>query len=316
MFFSIIIPVYNAEKTLEKCLNSLREQDFKDYEVLLIDDGSQDGSFAVCREFAEKDTRFLPVHQENRGPSAARNEGLKRAAGKYLCFVDSDDYVVPGYLSLLYAKLRETKADAIFFGYHKVDREGRILKTRLPPTEPERYALMAALSRRDMFGYTWIKCFSREIAGESRFPEDMSLFEDEVFTCSVLEKTKSVAVLAEALYCYRCDGADMLTGRTYPNYCELSDRVFSAWERLMQNAPDREAVLQKKADAFVGRCRHYGLERDVDVLDFFGSLSQTCFFRRHSNWNMLDRFVRSGNRLGMRITILLYRLKNKIRKSG
>ena len=81
MFFSIIIPVYNAEKTLEKCLNSLCRQSFADFEVLMTDDGSRDGSFLICAEFAKKDARFSVERQENRGPSAARNNGLNRAKG-------------------------------------------------------------------------------------------------------------------------------------------------------------------------------------------------------------------------------------------
>lgn len=311
MFFSIIIPIYNAEKTLEKCLHSLQVQFFADFEVLMIDDGSQDNSYEICKRFAKEDARFKLVHQENRGPSAARNEGLKRAKGTYLCFVDSDDYVVQDYLGRLYAEIQKTKADVLFFGYTSVDRSGKQMETHLPPTDMSGTALLAALSERDLFGYTWIKCFSRVTVGECGFPEDMSLFEDEIFTCKVLEKTESVAALPEALYCYVSGGANMLTGRTYENYCVLSDRVFSAWEQLMRNAPEKEAFLQRKANAFVGRCRYYGLERDVDVVRFFESLAETRFFQRHTNWTALDRAIEKKNWLVVRASIAFYRMKNK-----
>lgn len=312
MFFSILVPVYNAERSLERCLASIRAQSFDDYEVILIDDGSRDNSYAICAAYAEEDPRFQLLRQENRGPSAARNEGLKRVRGTYLCFVDSDDYLMPGYLELLYRRLENDGADALFFGCRCVDRAGRITATKIPPTNQQGTALLAALSERDLFGYPWIKCFSREAVGESRFPEDMSLFEDEVFTCAVLEKAERVAVLPEALYCYVTDGENMLTGRTREDYCMLSDRVFAAWERLLQDAPERESILERKANAFVDRCRYYGLERDVDVRSFFASLAETRFFERHTNWATLDRYVQNGNWTGVRGAIFLYRVKNKL----
>lgn len=312
MFFSIIVPVYNAERSLEKCLTSICAQSFDDYEVILIDDGSRDNSYSICAEFAKKDPRFQLVHQENRGPSAARNEGLKRARGAYLCFADSDDFLVPEYLQHLHGFLESERAEVVFFGCRLVDQSGRTTSTRIPPTGLQGTALWTAMSERDLFGYPWIKCFSREAVGECRFPEDMSLFEDEVFTCAVLEKAGRTAVLPEALYCYVTDGDNMLTGRTREDYCTLSDRVFAAWERLLEKAPEREHILERKANAFVSRCRYYGLERDVDVRSFFTSLAETAFFRRHTNWTMLDRFVQNGNWIGVKSEVLLYRAKNKL----
>lgn len=312
MFFSIIVPVYNAERSLQKCLTSIRAQSFDDYEVILIDDGSRDNSYAICADFAGKDPRFQPVHQENRGPSAARNEGLRRARGTYLCFVDSDDFLVPEYLEQLHTQLENDRAEVVFFGCHRVDRSGRTTSARIPPDGLQGTALWIALSERDLFGYPWIKCFSRELVGDCRFPEDMSLFEDEVFTCAVLEKAERIAVLPEALYCYVVDGENMLTSRTREDYCALSDRVFAAWERLLQNAPERESILQRKANAFVGRCRYYGLERDVNIKRFFAALAETRFFELHTNRTALDRVIQSRNWIGIATARLLYRLKNRM----
>ena len=311
MFFSIIIPVYNAEKTLERCLNSIRAQSFDDYEVLLIDDGSEDGSFAICRALAERDARFKAMHKENRGPSAARNEGLKRVRGRYVCFIDSDDFAAPDYLESLYWKIKESSPDILFFGYHLTDREGNILETRIPPSETEGRSLPAVLSKRDLFGYTWIKCFSRGCIGESRFPEDMTLFEDEVFTCSVLEKTDRAAVLPKAVYYYVCNNESMLTGRTYNNYCELSDRVYAAWESLGRKLPEGKRFLQEKANALVRRCRFYGMERELDTDRFFESLARTRFFQMHTERTFMDRMIQRGNRPGIRMAVRLYRLKNR-----
>ena len=313
MVFSIVIPVYNAEKTVGRCLDSILAQSFSDFQVILIDDGSRDQSLSICRAYSRADERITVVHQENRGPSAARNEGLRRAAGDWLCFVDSDDYIAPDYLEQLNAGFRNTGADVLFFGYRKADREGRIIETRLPPAGLTGTELVFELASRDMFGYTWIKCFSRQLVQDTIFPEDMSLFEDEIFTLAVIEKAKSVAVLPQALYTYVTGGADMLTGRTFQNYCQLSDRVFSAWECFLSGKTGGEQRLMQKADAFTARCRYYGLERDVEAKRFFQSLAETRFFRAHTKWTALDRRIQRGAWTAVRTEILLYKWKNRLR---
>ena len=99
---SIIVPVYNTALYLSKCLNSIAAQTFTDFEVLMIDDGSTDGSGEICDQYSQSDSRFIAIHQSNQGVSASRNNGLKQARGNYIAFVDSDDYVHPQMLELLY----------------------------------------------------------------------------------------------------------------------------------------------------------------------------------------------------------------------
>ena len=312
MFFSIIVPIYNAENSLEKCLGAILAQTFEDYEVILVDDGSLDNSFAICEHYAGRDYRFTAIHQDNRGPSAARNTGLERASGDYVCFVDSDDYIAADYLAQLYRKLKETQAEVLFFGYNKVNRYGHILEKHVSSTTASGVALLKELSEKDLFGYTWIKVCSRILIGDSCFPKDISLFEDEIFTCSILERTKKIAVLPKAIYCYAVDGENMLTGRTYADFCELSDRVFSAWERLMQDAPGRDPFLEKKANSFVTRCRYYGFERDINIRAFFKSLADTRFFQYHTKWTLLDRLIRLHFWPGVRMAAYCYKIKNRV----
>ena len=309
MFFSIIIPVYNAERSLEKCLNSLCGQTFNDFEVVLVDDGSEDESFAICKSFSQRDLRFKPVHQKNRGPSAARNAGMRLAEGQYFCFVDSDDYVSPDYLDQLYRSIKTSDADVVFMGYYSVNHRGDIKDSFLPPTGLSGNALLAALSEGDLFGYTWIKCFSKKALEGVSFPENMSLFEDEVFTCAVLEKTERVSVLPQPLYCYVNSGEEMLTKRTHEDFCTLSDMVYSAWEKLIRPSTDQDAFLQKKANTFVRRCQYYGFERDVNCTAFFQDLSKTQFFRVHTCWSFLDNQIKHENWAVIKLARMFYRLK-------
>ena len=98
---TVIIPVYNTEKYLERCLNGIVDQTYRNLEILLIDDGSTDSSGDICRSFAEKDDRITVLKKENGGQASARNLGLDRMTGKYVAFVDSEDYVSPDYIELL-----------------------------------------------------------------------------------------------------------------------------------------------------------------------------------------------------------------------
>lgn len=100
---SVIVPVYNVKTLLPRCINSLLSQKFTDYELLLIDDGSTDGSGDICDEYGKKDSRIKVIHKQNEGVSKTRNRGIDEARGEWITFVDSDDYITPDYLSDLYA---------------------------------------------------------------------------------------------------------------------------------------------------------------------------------------------------------------------
>ena len=115
--FSIIIPIYNAEKTLRKCMDSICEQIFESYEVILIDDGSTDQSLSICKRYEIQNKKFRVHHQENAGPSAARNAELDIAEGKWICCVDSDDCIEANYLQNTWDAAQLDDADVVFIGF-------------------------------------------------------------------------------------------------------------------------------------------------------------------------------------------------------
>lgn len=118
---SVIIPVFNAEKTIEKCLNSVLVQDFSDFELLLIDDGSSDKSFSLCERFSKSDDRVISIKRENSGAASTRNFGMSRASGEYFCFIDSDDYIENGAFSYMYNLAKENNADVLMCGYNMIN---------------------------------------------------------------------------------------------------------------------------------------------------------------------------------------------------
>ncbi|HEL7541574.1 TPA: glycosyltransferase, partial [Enterococcus faecalis] len=117
---SIIVPVYNVEKYLEKCVRSILAQTFTDFELILVDDGSPDSSGAMCDQFAEQDERVKVIHKENGGLSDARNAGIEIATGEYLGFVDSDDYIADDMYELLYTNIVKEDADLSICGIYDV----------------------------------------------------------------------------------------------------------------------------------------------------------------------------------------------------
>ena len=127
---SVIVPVYNVEKYLRQCLDSVLAQTYRELEIILVDDGSTDGSGAICDEYATRDSRIKVVHQQNGGLSSARNAGLDLATGEYVAFVDSDDYIHETMLELLYQALVENNADTVICNFERVDEKGDVISVR------------------------------------------------------------------------------------------------------------------------------------------------------------------------------------------
>lgn len=124
---SVIVPVFNVDKYLDQCIGSILNQTFTDFELILVNDGSFDYSYKICKEYAAKDSRVRVLSQENKGMSAARNLGIENAKGQYLSFVDSDDYIVPEYLDCLYTILIENDAEVVIGEFYRYNEENNML---------------------------------------------------------------------------------------------------------------------------------------------------------------------------------------------
>lgn len=213
---SIIIPVYNVEKYLDECLNSVLNQTFQNIEVLLIDDGSTDTSLDICREWGRRDSRIVICHQENSGVSSARNKGIDIAKGDYILFVDADDYVDETYVQSLYEKL--DLADVVICGY------SRVAECQRPILLDEE----GFLKREDLFfhtvctnivhGSSWNKIFRQKILRENhiRFRENIAVGEDLVFVVEYLQYCSSYYYVNRALYFYRKNKQSAMNN-TYSN---------------------------------------------------------------------------------------------------
>ena len=204
LIFSIIIPVYNAETTIRRCLDSFTNQRFSDYEILLINDGSTDNSDAICREYADVNSKICYLSKENGGVSSARNLGLEQAKGEYVLFVDSDDYVSEDYFDVINQALAQRNPDLLMFGYRNV---GSISAERGTGEfyEDDEVGAAKRISfsmRQYLFSSLWSKVFKRKIIENNglRFRTDLSIGEDQLFIFSYAMHIRSISSIDALLY--------------------------------------------------------------------------------------------------------------------
>lgn len=222
MFFSIIIPVYNVEKYLDQCMESVIRQEFKDYEVILIDDGATDSSGKMCdvweRKLKSRDTDccIKVIHQENQGLDGARNSGLNVASGEWIVFLDSDDELRDGMLQTLFERIQKYPADLYCYNMVKMHEDGTEYEKGVYHSE---YETITFFDERDRLNYyvkrlilykdSWeviFRCYNKRIIDEHnlRFQKCSEVFaEDLAFTLQYILWVNKIQMLCDILYCYR-----------------------------------------------------------------------------------------------------------------
>ena len=200
---SVIVPVYKAENYLNRCMDSLLAQTFKDFEILLIDDGSPDKSGEMCDEYARRDSRVRVFHKENGGVSSARQMGMDNAQGEYTIHADPDDWVEPDMLEELYNKAKETDADMVICDFFFEYKLGGVICKQAPRCCTAE-AIQEELFRQQLHGACWNKLIRRSCYEEYgvKFPSNVILWEDLYVICSLLSHPLKVAYFPKAFYHY------------------------------------------------------------------------------------------------------------------
>lgn len=234
---SIIIPVYNKADFLAECLSSIREQTWKKLDVIVVDDGSADGSLEIVREYVEQDARFRLFTVAHEGPSAARNKGMEEARGEFLTFVDADDYIEQDYIRSMAEAIGD--ADFCITGYKVWYQERNTWRTVKPPAG--RFTLGEfgkSISRYEcvMCGVAW-KLLRRSVVTEHGllFPPELRYAEDTVFFFQYLACIETVAVLSDAQYVYRQHSQQSLVKASYQNIT-LIEQFSAELEKLYGKA--------------------------------------------------------------------------------
>ncbi len=226
---SVIVPVYNVEQFLPRCLESLTKQTLKDYEVIVVNDGSPDNSQEIIDNFAKRFPKIIkPYAKTNGGLSDARNFGIKRATGEYIGFVDSDDFVHPQMFEKMYKKAIETDADIVVCGHNSIylGKDGSIEKTIPHPVYNPQFFGKSIYECPEILtcvrSYAWNKIYKREISKNFEFPKGQ-LFEDSAVVYNILSQAKKVSVLTDCFYQYLC-------GRTGAITTTVNKRIFDIFK--------------------------------------------------------------------------------------
>ena len=200
---SVIVPVYKTQKYLKRCIESILSQNFTDFELIIVDDGSPDDCGKICDGYAVSDSRVFVLHQENRGVSAARNAGLRASHGSYIAFIDSDDYVAIEYLSELYAMVKRHKAEISIVGAFPFDNDSDRSIDAVTIYHSGRSAVQEiGIQHTYRFRCCWGKLIKRQIAEAYLFPENQRIGEDFAIVYKWLFTAKLVTAKDTPLYFY------------------------------------------------------------------------------------------------------------------
>lgn len=240
---SIIIPVYNAVEYLDRCLKSIRNQTYKNFECICVDDGSVDDSKIILSNFVELDSRFKYIYQENAGPSAARNNGIDISKGEYITFVDADDYVDDDYLQNLLHGIIGNNADICCCGYNCI-----------LPNDQYKWNDFEASNNisRDLFlkqlltgtgGITWGKLYKSELIKKNciTFPNNISICEDQIFAVDCWKYAHNYSAINYYGYNYNCCNESSLTKKCDMNKWQLQFEVVEIlMNKLTEDFPKTE----------------------------------------------------------------------------
>lgn len=234
---SVVIPIYNAEKSIERAIESIIGQSYTDFELILVDDGSKDASGSLCDEAAKKDSRIRVIHKENAGVSEARNDGAKAAVGKYVQFVDSDDYLPQDFLLRMMNAQKEYGDNAFVWCGLSIVSETKVKDERVWQYEEANISVTdkAALFRfsmKHLLNSPVNKLYHRDVIakGNLKMRKDLQIAEDLLFNIEYLEKCAGdtkVVILNDLFYPYVQNGEVSLDNKYHPAYYEIHKEVLS-----------------------------------------------------------------------------------------
>ena len=288
---SIVVPVYNAENCVKACIDSLLQQDYKNLEIILIDDGSRDKSPAICDAYADNDTRVQVFHRKNSGVSVTRNFGINHATGEFIMFVDSDDTIEKNTVSDNLKLAKESKADVVIYGnkYYIVD-QNRIQENPLESfagTNQEFFeCYYAKLLGEEALNPPWNKLIRRELLMEENifFHESFSICEDMAFTAQLLKVCKTIVLNDKLYYNYYIKPEGSLVFKFHANFFEALTFFYKEATQYCNRFAEKEnqqrqvdMIFLSKTIMFIKRiCCDSGWDRKMQISRIKEICEQDC----------------------------------------
>lgn len=296
---SIIVPIHRAEKYLHECINSVREQTYKDWELILVDDGSPDGCPNICDEYSDNDSRIRTIHKTMGGVSSARNCGLDNAKGEWILFVDADDMIVPNALEVLINMQAKYNADVVCFDASMIDANGKFvkhLKTSEPSVSDYLTFTIELFSNKHEYSI-WSKLYRRSYIDSHRFINGLRLGEDVLFTTSLVYNRPGIfATIGDHLYLYRSneDSYTHKPRKAVKKDAECYQQELRAFlNEALKDSNDAliPYFMKKKASCVHSILTYQGLIKNVTTEDL--SLMKESFDYIPSDKTLLKRICRA-----------------------
>lgn len=320
---SVIVPVYKSEKYLKKCVDSIRNQTYKNLEIILVDDGSPDNSGKMCDEYAREDSRIVVIHKENGGLSDARNHGIAKATGKYIGFVDSDDYIKEDMYEILYNEIIANDAEISVVSNAMVRENGE--KINGTDTK-EKYvyegldALKQLLLHITVKNYAWDKLYKTDLIKNQQFIVGMS-YEDVLFAYEAMTKVKKIAYYDSIEYYYvKHQGAisatcseknvkDYLAAiitrfkkveEKFPelkvyNYYAIANTAIHAYYKVMLSELPID-VYKEELDFLKEKISYVQTNLEKEVTDLFSVYQKACFYMLLNDEELFINFLKDRQR--------------------
>lgn len=265
---SVIVPVYNVEKYLDRCIDSIVNQTYSDLEIILIDDGSPDNCPQKCDEWALRDSRIHVVHQQNGGLGNARNTGIENSTGEYICFFDSDDYIDHTLVEKAVNAAQENKADFVCFGMHNVNARGDIVTSKIPSPTKNVYRDEEVIrdflpgfigtdpisgNRFNISMSVWSKLYSVKRIRENgwKFVSEREIISEDYYSnLMYMKNVRSVVILREALY-YYCENNTSITHIYRPDRFEKICHFYCEAVKMCKDLGYPESAIYRLGEIFL-----------------------------------------------------------------
>lgn len=254
---SIIIPVYNGEQTLERCVESVLKQEYEDFEVLLVNDGSTDGTREICDRYAQRDERVVAIHKENSGVSDSRNLAIAQARGEYLQFLDGDDWITPDATKLLVRAAKEHQSDLVIADFYRVIGERLSHKGAIETDgEMNRDTFVTCMMEKPAdfyYGVLWNKLYRRDLIIEHQLQMNpqISWCEDFMFNLEYIRHANNFYALHTPIYYYvKTKGSLASQGMNLSKTIKMKLTVFSYYNDFYKNVLDEEEYEKKRLQVY------------------------------------------------------------------
>ena len=322
---SVIVPVYNVEKYLSKCLESIKNQTYTNLEIILVNDGSTDSSGKICEDFANNDSRIKLYHKENGGLSDARNFGIERASGTYFTFIDSDDYITQDYVDYL-LKLVENSDAQIAIGSHTICYEsekktykglGQESQITITPKE----ALEHILLDDGIDLSAWAKLYSSKLFKEIRYPKGLA-FEDTATTYKLLLLCEKISYGGKSIYNYRIRSNSITTSGSFKKKIQLISNTQEMCDDITEKYPDLQTAADRRLVwAYFStlnqllKCpdRKEYKKEEQEILSFLKSKRK--IIKKGSSYSKRDKIASAALALGLPFYSFIWNLYTKLAKS-